>query len=157
MNILMAPAIVSLAAVGLLVLAVGGGLALQLNRRTAPAGKSILWYSSTSLWMAIIFAWVTSLPLALVLGPALGGRGFLVGLWVSSLLGLLVGLVWARRHPGGRHLFRGRPISWWIVGGFAFALLGLGLWLTWQSANDAVRPRDRVGFWLWLSRTIGLD
>jgi hypothetical protein len=121
----------------------------------APAGKSLLWYSSISLWMAIIFAWLGPFALAPALGLALGERGFLVGLWASGPVGLLVGLVWARRHPGGQHVLRGRPRSWWIVGGIAFLLLGFGLWLAWQSSNAAAPPSLRMGFWPWLARTVG--
>ena len=156
MNILMAPALVSLVAVGLLVLSVGAGMVLQLSRRSGPAGRSLLWYSSTALWMAIIFAWLGPFTLAAVLGLALGERGILLGLWASGLVGLLVGLVWARRHPGGQHVLRGKPRSWWIVGGIAFLLLGFGLWLAWQSANAAAPPNLRMGFWPWLARSAGL-
>jgi hypothetical protein len=156
MNLLMAPALVSLVAVGLLVLAVGAGAVLQLSRHSAPAGRSILWYSSTSLWMAIVFAWVGPLALATVLGLAFGERGVLLGLWASGPVGLLIGLVWARRHPGGQRLQRGKPVGWWILGGIAFVLLGLGLWLAWQSAMDATPPGRRIGFWLWLAQTVGL-
>jgi hypothetical protein len=151
----MAPALVSLAAAALLVLAIGAALVLQLSPRSAPAGKSLLWYSSISLWMALIFAWLGPFTFAAVLGLALGERGIQVGLWASGPVGLLVGLVWARRHPGGQHVLRGKPTSWWIVGGIAFLLLGFGLWLTWQSANAAAPPNLRIGFWPWLARTAG--
>jgi hypothetical protein len=152
----MVPAIVSLVAAGLLVLAVAVGLAMQLGRRWAPAGRSLLWYSTTSLWVAIIFAWVGPFTLAMVLRLALGERGFLLGLWASGPVGLLVGLLWARRHAGGRQVVRGRPRHWWIVGGLAFLLLGFGPWLAWQSANDAAPPNLRMEFWPWLARTAGL-
>jgi hypothetical protein len=156
MNLLLVPALVSLVAVGLLVLLVGAGMVLQLSRRSAPAGRSLLWYSSTSLWLAIVFAWAGPVTLALVLGLAFGQRGYLLGLWASGPVGLLVGLAWARRHPGGRHVLRGKPVGWWILGGIAFALLGLGLWLAWQGANEAAAPNLRTGFWPWLAHTVGL-
>jgi len=155
MNLLLAPAMVSLAAAALLVLAVGAAILLQLSPRSAPAGRSLLWYSSLSLWMAIIFAWVGPFTLAGVLGAVLGERGIRLGLWASGPVGLLVGLVWARRHPGGQYLLRGKPRSWWIVGGLAFLLFGLGLWLAWQSANAG--PSFQIGFWSWLARTAGLQ
>jgi hypothetical protein len=154
MNLLLAPALVSLAAAALLVLAIGAAMVMQLSPRLALAGKSLLWYSSISLWMAIIFAWVGPFTLAVVLGAVLGERGILLGLWASGPVGLLVGLLWARRHPGGQHVLRGKPRSWWFVGGVAFLLLGFGLWLAWQSAN-AGAP-FRMGFWPWVARTAGL-
>jgi|GEM_PF-5439706 len=156
MNLLLAPALVSLVAVGLLVLAVGAGIVLQLSRRLAPAGKSLLWYSTTSLWLAIIFAWVGPFTLAFVLGRVLGNWGYSLGLWGSGPVGLLVGLVWARRHAAGRQELRGKPVTWWILGGIAFLLLAVGLWLAWESASDMARPAERVGFWSWLARTVGL-
>jgi hypothetical protein len=156
MNVLMAPALVSLVATGFLVLGVGAGMVLQLSQHLAPAGKSLLWYSSTSLFLAIIFAWVGPFTLAAVLGLALGERGYLFGLWASGPVGLLVGLVWARRNSGGQHILRGKPVSWWIAGGMAFVLIGLGLWATWQCAMDSIRPDRRIGFWLWLASTVGL-
>jgi hypothetical protein len=156
MNLLMAPALVSLADATLLALAVGAAMVLQLSPRLAPAGKSLLWYSSTSLWMAIIFAWLGPFVIAPALGLALGERGIRVGLWASGPVGLLAGLVWARRHPGGQHVLRGKPRSWWILGGAAFLLLGFGLWLAWQSANAGAPPNLRMGFWPWLARTAGL-
>jgi hypothetical protein len=80
MNVLAVPALVSLVATGFLVLGVGAGMVLQLSQRLAPAGKSLLWYSSTSLFLAIIFAWVGLFTLAPVLGLAVGERGFFFGL-----------------------------------------------------------------------------
>jgi hypothetical protein len=154
MNILAVPALVSLVATGFLVLGVGAGMVLQLSRRLAPAGKSLLWYSSTSLFLAIIFAWMGLFTLAPVLGLAVGERGFFFGLWASGPVGLLVGLVWARRNSGGQHILRGKPVSWWMVGGMAFVLLGLGLWLTWGIAMDSEPPNRRIGFWLWLERLV---
>jgi hypothetical protein len=156
MNMLMAPALVSLVATGLLVLGVGAGMVLQLSQHLAPAGKSLLWYSSTAIFLAIIFAWVGPFTLAVVLGLALGERGILFGLWASGPVGLLVGLVWARRNFAGQHVVRGKPVSWWIAGGMAFVLLGLGLWLTWQNAMDSTPPGRRNGFWIWLACTVGL-
>jgi hypothetical protein len=155
MNMLMAPALVSLVATGFLVFGVGVGMVLQMSQRLAPAGKSLLWYSSSALFLAIIFAWVGPFTLGAVLGLALGERGILFGLWASGPVGLLVGLVWARRNSRGQHILRGKPVSWWIAGGAAFVLLGLGLWLTWQNATDSAPPRLRIGFWLWLARTVG--
>jgi hypothetical protein len=111
MNLLIAPSLVSLAAAALLGVAVGGAIVLQLSPRLAPAGKSLLWYSSISLWMAIIFAWVGPFTLAVVLGAVLGERGILLGLWGSGPVGLLVELVWARRHPCGQHVLCGKPRS----------------------------------------------
>jgi hypothetical protein len=72
MSVIMAPALVSLVATGFLVLGVGVGMVLQLSQHLAPAGKSLLWYSSTSLFLAIIFAWVGPFTLDAVLGLALG-------------------------------------------------------------------------------------
>src|SRR5437868_12732813 len=155
MNLLLVPALVSLVAAGLLVLAVGAGMASQLSRRSAPAGRAILWYSSTALWLAIIFAWVGPFTLAVALRLALGEGGVLLGLWAGGPIGLLIGLVWARRHPGGQYALRGKPVGWWIVGAIALVLLGLGPWLAWQASNEAVPPNRRIDFWLWLAQTVG--
>jgi hypothetical protein len=130
-------------------------MVLLLSRHSAPAGRTVLWYSSTALCMAIIFAWVGPFTLAVILGLALGEPGICLGLWAGGPLGLLVGLVWARRYPRGPYVLRGKPVGWWIVGGIAFVVLGLGLWLTWQNANGAMPPDRRISFWLWLARTVG--
>jgi hypothetical protein len=156
MNLLMAPALVSLAAVGLLVLAVGLGLALQLGRRSASAGRALLWYSSTALFTAILFAWVVGVPLCMALAAVFGDWGARIGLWGAGPLGLFVGLVWAHRHPEGQHAVRRKPLMWWLGGATAFALLGVGLWLAWQGSNAAERPDRRIDFWSWLGRTAGL-
>lgn len=106
--------------------------------------------------MAIIFTWLGTVTLAFGLAMVLGKEGFVLGLWASGAIGLLVGLMWARRHPGGgQHVLRGKPVRWWVLGGVAFALLGVGLWLAWQSANDATPPNLRTGFWPWLAHTVG--
>jgi hypothetical protein len=156
MNPFMAPALASLVAVGLLVLSVGVGAVLQLSRRTAPVGKLILWYTTTALVMAIIFAWLAPIVLVPVLGLTLGERGARLALWGSGLIGLVVGILWARRHPGGQHVFRGKPVRWWILSAIALVLFGLGLWLAWQASTDMERPAYRVGFWTWLAHTVGL-
>jgi hypothetical protein len=156
MNILLVPALVSLVAVGLLVLCVAAGMVLQQSQSLASVGRALRWYSFSSLCMAIICAWIGPFTLAAVLGLALGEWGFLFGLWASGPIGLLMGLAWARRHPGGQDVRQGKPLRWGIVGGIAFVLLGLGLWFTWQASNAAAPPDHRLGFGLWLARILGL-
>jgi hypothetical protein len=157
MNLLMAPAIVSLIAVGLLVLSVAVGIVLQVSPRSAPTGKSLLWYSTTSLWMAIVVAWLGPFTLALVLSMLLGERGVVLGLWGGGPLGFVVGFLLARRYRTTQRGRRAMPLGWWVLGGAAFVLLGVGLWLAWVSANSGAPPNLRMDFWTWLGHTIGLS
>jgi hypothetical protein len=156
MNLLMAPALVSLAAVGLLVLTVVVGMVLQVSPRSAPAGRLLLWYSTTSIWTAIVFAWLGPFTLALVLSMILGERGAVLGLWGAGPLGFVVGFLFARRYRAARQGRRGMPLGWWVLGGVALVLLGVGLWLTWVSANSGAPPNLRMSFWSWLGHTVGL-
>jgi hypothetical protein len=141
MNLGVIPALVSLVAVGLLVLGVGVGLLLQLGQRSAAAGRRLVRYSAASCLSAIVFAWAAALPLGAALGLAFGEEGVLIGLWVSGPLGLLVGLWWTYRHPGDGRSLPGKSVLWWVLGGLALGLLALGLLLTWQGYKESQPPR----------------
>ena len=140
MNLTVIPTLVALVAAGLLVLSVAVGLLLQLNRRWSEIGRSVVYYSAASLLMAIIFSCAGGLPLGLMLGMAFSDRGVLFGFWAGGPIGLLVGQAWARRNRGGRHVFLGKRMSWWILGSIAFGLLLLGVWFTKEAYDDMAGP-----------------
>lgn len=140
MNLPVIPTLVALVAAGLLVLSMAVGLLLQLNPRWGHLGRSVVYYSAASLSMAIIFSCAGGLPLGLLLGMAFSDSGVLFGFWASGPIGLLVGLEWARRNRGARHVFLGKRVSWRILGGVAFGLLLLGVWFTKEAYDDMAGP-----------------
>ncbi len=140
MNLTAIPTLVALVAAGLLVLSVAVGLLLQLNAHWANVGRSVVYYSGASLLMAIIFSCAGGLPLGFMLGMGFSDEGVLLGFWASGPIGLLVGLAWARRNRGARHVFLGRRVSWWILGCVAFGLLLLGVWFTKEAYEEMAGP-----------------
>jgi ABC-type Fe3+ transport system permease subunit len=133
MNPLLLPALISLVAVGLIVLCVGAGLVMQLSPSLARTGKSLVRCSYVSQCIWILVVWMPFV-LAEVLGRFSNSKGVgLIGFLAGAPIGLLVGLACARRNRRGI----------WILGGIAFVLLGLGLWFTWQLSNELEPPKPR--------------
>jgi len=122
----------------------GVGLLLQISRRSAPAGKSIIWYSSAALLPAIVCSGVGALPLGQVLGLALGDVGVLFGLWAAGPIGLLAGFIWAWRHPGAQRYLLTNPVIWWIMGLLVLVLLLVGIWLGGQIMDTGQPPPKQV-------------
>jgi hypothetical protein len=131
-------------AIGLLVLGLVTGLLLQISRRSAPAGKSIIWYSSAALLPAIICSGVGALPFGQILGLAFEDVGVLFGLWAAGPIGLLAGFFWAWRHPGVQRPIFNSAITWWIVGILIFVLLFLGIWLGGEIMDTGQPPPKQV-------------
>jgi hypothetical protein len=109
-NLILIPMIVSVVALGLLVVAVGVGSLLTLGqfRRHGEAIRRRGSYAATA---ALVFAWA-GLMFAAVVGGLAGDRVAVAVLWGSGPLGFLVGLVWspgARREDAPPFQARGEP------------------------------------------------
>jgi hypothetical protein len=88
-----------------------------------------VWYSSASLLPAILCSWAGGLPLGQLLGLAFGDLGIFFGLWAAGPLGLLGGLIWARRNRHKQRALFANPVIWWLIGAIALVLLLAGVWL----------------------------
>ena len=96
MNLIFIPIIVSVVALGLLVVAVVVGSLLTLDVNSADTGRAIRRRGGAATAAALVFAWA-GLMFAAIVGGLAGDRAGVAVLWGSGPLGFLVGLMWSPR------------------------------------------------------------
>jgi len=128
MNVLLIPMLVSLVAVGALVIAVAASGLLSLSEQAAPAGKSLLRYSVGSFLSAIVFAW-GAVPVCLALWGIVGEGAAILALWAGGPVGLILGLLLAGRRRAHKQTL--------LVAGLLLvpAVVRAGDWPQWRGPN----------------------